>query len=270
MPEETQTDQPLEEIMFDSNDGADANSTANVPEGDGTPDTGTASSYEDSQDSGNDDLAQQVKNLTKQLSDRNSYISKQSEDIKELTGSVSELKGRVEGITAVNPEDERHARDNEILEDVPGAFTKMEQKWEKKFNEALAKKDEEFSKKMNAQKAYDKAWDNFYDSNRHLKDHKDDIVPYVFEKLKPEIRNMSDADAFDRIKTEANKAILRLQRKFGGGKVDTRGMPSGGAGYQGSGNQSEKNVSLADLADDVFDAHNEIVNRTRGRSSVSK
>ena len=95
MTEDMGTGHPLEGMEFPDS-GLDPESTANAPVGDGTPDNGTAPAYEDPENS-KENLGEKVEKLTKQLSDRDSYISKQAEELRQMQNNIAKLEGMMQG-----------------------------------------------------------------------------------------------------------------------------------------------------------------------------
>lgn len=260
---------------FIAEDGLGDQSTGNEPSGSGTSpsiDGETQPTYGDDQSPNVQDLPNLVSKLQKQLSDKDSYISQQSNKIEELMRNFSELKGRMDGFQ--QPPDTSAADmewEERVYQNVPKALKEIREEVRKEFQDKLTKKESEWLEYLEKREYLNRQWDNFYASNEHLQPFKDDLIPAVMARLRPQLKNLTLDKVFEKVKEEANRDIMKLRKKFGasGGPAPSPTIP-GGKGYtrHDVDTSPDKIRTLEDLGDDIIKAHEEIVNKARGRSSV--
>ena len=217
------------------------------------------------------EITKLMEGFKKQLSDKDRYIGEQRKSMDEMKETVAELRGRLDGYTSANkedPEESRELRENEILQDIPGAFDKLEQKITKYINDTVGKKEQEFMQQIQAREDYKKMWDSFYENNENLKAFREDLIPAIVTEIRPKIAHLSQSEALERVKEEANRRILKLKQRLGGGnQMPTAPLPR--TSHRGSPQAlPEDPVSLKDLGDSITNSHMEIVDRVKGRSSV--
>ncbi|HHT9137744.1 MAG TPA: hypothetical protein ACFYEK_10955 [Candidatus Wunengus sp. YC60] len=247
------------------------NPTENNPDDSGTsPDDGETQSTYGNKTPDVSELANLVAKLNKQLADKDSYISRQSEEIKSISSSMSELKGQIQGINQFKPKNDDLEWEEKVYSNVPQAIKEIRESLRKEFQEELTKKEQNLLDWISKRDVYKDSWINFYDQNEHLKPFKDDVIPAITSRLKPELDRLTLNQAFERIKEESDKEIVKLRKKF---SVPDGGFQNGAIKVTKSFSplsteKPSKLETLKDLGDEIIAAHQDIINKAKGRSSI--